>query len=128
MDDHFQDGDRARVLGFLAESWPEERRFAWFNEATGIHYSFGIGSGVALKSALDQECYQAMIGGDAGRNAGLDEKHLKASASTYYCRTPEGVWSQQGRYAPEGAAPRSVRVSERPTVRIHTTRSEAGEP
>jgi hypothetical protein len=65
---------------------------------------------VHLESVPDQECHSTAIGGDAGRIAGLDEKRLQASVSTYYCRTPEGVWSQQGRYAPDGAAPTAVSV------------------
>ena len=128
MDRYLQDSDRARVLGFLDESWPEERSFSWFNEETGIHYSFGIGRGVNLKWVPDQECHNATIGGDAGRIAGLDEKRLQASASTYYCRAPDGVWTQQGRYAPDGAASRSVSVPERSTIEIHTTRRESPGP
>ncbi len=128
MDRYLRDSDRARILGFLAESWPEQRSLSWFNEETGIHYSFGIGHGVNLKWVPDQQCHNATIGGDAGRIAGLDEKRLQASVSTYYCRTPEGVWSQQGRYAPDGAAPSAVSVPARSTISIHTTRRESPGP
>ncbi len=128
MDRYLQDSDRAQVLSFLAESWPDQRSFSWLNEETGIHYSFNIGRGVNLTGVPDQECHDALIGGDAGRIAGLDEKRLRASASTYYCRSPGGVWSQQGRYAPDGAASKPVVVLEESTIRIDTTRQESPKP
>jgi hypothetical protein len=100
MEQYFDESDRSRILDFLTTSWPEERRLDWFNEKTGLHYSFSAGPRVNRKESPDHDCLASAVGADAGRAAGLDDERLRATAHTYFCRGPDGRWAQRGRYAP----------------------------